>query len=604
MPLDRSTSLARAAKTGASTPVAGPVIVPALAKTPDAARQPGGDEPQRYSFSVMGTTDLHGHIYNWDYRTNAEYADPDDNHVGLAKISTLVSRIRAEKGAENTLLIDAGDILQGTQLAYYYAKVEPITGADGPVHPMAWAMNAIGYDAATLGNHEFNYGIPLLRAFERQCDFPLLGANALDAATARPAFPPYWMTTLPTPGGRGVRVAVLGLTNPGVAIWDRAQVEGAMTFPSLEEEAARYVPRLRSLGADVVIVSAHSGTSGTSSYGDRLPHVENVAALVAERVPDIDAILVGHAHLEVEEHRVTNEQTGREVVLSEPLYWGQRLTLFDFAMVFERGRWTVESVSARLLKSRDVPEDPGITGPLAEQHRKVVDYGNQVIGTAIEGMTASEAQYKDTPIMGFINHVQTETVQRALAGTAHEALPILAQAACFSRSAAIPVGDVTIRDIAGMYVFENTLEARLITGAQLKDFLEQSARFFVQTPPGGEVDPDQLIHADDIPEFNYDVISGVTYDIDIAQPPGSRIANLNRKGEPVADDAEFALAVNSYRASGGGDFPHIADAKQLWSDSQEVRTTIISWVERNGEIDPARFASVGWRLTRDGEPIF
>ena len=146
---------------------------------------------------------------------------------------------------------------------------------------MAQAMNAIGYDAAALGNHEFNYGIPVLRKFEEQCDFPLLGANALDAKTLRPAFPPYSMHRLRTPHGRDVKVAVLGLTNPGIAIWDKANVQGKMTFPGLEEQAAKWVPKLRSMGADVVIVSAHSGSSGTSSYGDQLPYVENAAALVA-----------------------------------------------------------------------------------------------------------------------------------------------------------------------------------------------------------------------------------------------------------------------------------------------------------------------------------
>ena len=149
------------------------------------------------------------------------------------------------------------------------------------------------------GNHEFNYGIPVLRKFEEQCDFPLLGANALDAKTLRPAFPPYCMTRLRTPCGRAVKVAVLGLTNPGIAIWDKANVQGKMTFPGLEEQAAKWVPQLRSMGADVVIVSAHSGVSGTSSYGDQLPYVENAAALVAEQVPGIDAILVGHAHVEM-----------------------------------------------------------------------------------------------------------------------------------------------------------------------------------------------------------------------------------------------------------------------------------------------------------------
>ncbi|MFI0819307.1 bifunctional metallophosphatase/5'-nucleotidase [Streptomyces sp. NPDC021098] len=598
MPLNRRTFLGRTAATSAG------VAIASAATTGAAGAHGGGRGRDRYEFTVMGTTDLHGNVFNWDYFTDAEFDDAAHNDVGLAKISTLVEQVRKEKGRRNALLIDAGDTIQGTQLSYYYAKVDPITGEGGPVHPMAQAMNLIGYDAAALGNHEFNYGIPVLRKFEEQCDFPLLGANALDAASLRPAFPPYWMTRLRTPCGRGVKVAVLGLTNPGIAIWDKANVQGKMTFPGLEEQAAKWVPRLRSMGADVVIVAAHSGSSGTSSYGDQLPYVENAAALVAERVAGIDAILVGHAHVEIAERRVVNKETGREVVLSEPLKWGQRLTCFDIGLEWARGRWRVESVAAKVLNSASVAEDPRIVGLLGDEHRRVVGYVNQVIGTSTAAMTAAEAPYQDAPIIDFINHVQTETVKAALAGTEHAELPVLSQASCFSRTARIPAGEVTIRQVAGLYPFENTLEARVLTGAQLKDYLEFSARYYVQTPAGGEVDPSKLTNAGDTPDYNYDAVSGLTYEIDIAKPVGSRIAALRFDGEPVEASARFVLAVNNYRASGGGNFPHVAAARQVWANSEEIRNTIIAWVKAKGTIDGAGFASVDWKLTRDGTPVF
>ncbi|MEU3303868.1 5'-nucleotidase C-terminal domain-containing protein [Streptomyces sp. NPDC006678] len=597
MPLNRRTFLGRSAAAGAGVAIAGGAAVPAE------AHGRGGRE-RRYSFTVMGTTDLHGNVFNWDYFTDKEFDDKAHNDVGLAKISTLVNQVREDKGRRNTLLIDAGDTIQGTQLSYYYAKVDPITAHRGPVHPMAQAMNAIGYDAAALGNHEFNYGIPVLRKFQEQCDFPLLGANALDAKTLRPAFPPYSMHRLCTPHGRDVKVAVLGLTNPGIAIWDKANVSGKMVFPGLEEQAAKWVPKLRSMGADVVIVSAHSGSSGTSSYGDQLPYVENAAALVAEQVPGIDAILVGHAHTEIAEYVVTNKGTGKPVVLSEPLKWGQRLTLFDFDLVWERGRWTVAKVGAKVLDSNTVAEDPKITGLLSDEHRKVVAYVNQVIGTSTAAMTTAEAPWKDEPIIDLINHVQVETVKAALAGGQYAALPVLSQASCFSRTAAIPAGQVTIRDAAGLYPFENTLEARLMTGAQLKDYLEYSARYYVRTPAGAPVDTAKLTNADGTPDYNYDAVSGLTYEIDIAKPAGSRIVNLSFEGAPLDAAARFVLAVNNYRASGGGAFPHVAKAEQLWANSEEIRNTIIQWVQAKGTVDPAAFASVGWKLTRDGAPVF
>ncbi|MGX1883926.1 bifunctional metallophosphatase/5'-nucleotidase [Streptomyces sp. NPDC055287] len=602
MPLNRRTFLGRSAAAGAGVAVAGGAMA-----APAEAHGQGhrsGRPPKRYSFTVMGTTDLHGNVFNWDYFTDKEFDDKAHNDVGLAKISTLVNQIREEKGRRNTLLIDAGDTIQGTQLSYYYAKVDPITAKHGPVHPMAQSMNAIGYDAAALGNHEFNYGIPVLRKFEEQCDFPLLGANALDAKTLRPAFPPYFMKRLRTPHGRDVRVAVLGLTNPGIAIWDKQNVQGKMTFPGLEEQAAKWVPKLRSMGADVVIVSAHSGSSGTSSYGDQLPYVENAAGLVAEQVPGIDAILVGHAHTEIAEYFVENKETGKKVVLSEPLKWGQRLTLFDFDLVWSKGRWTVEKVGAKVLNSNTVAEDPEITKLLGDEHAKVVAYVNQVIGTSTAAMTTAQAPWQDEPLIDLINHVQAETVKAALAGGAYAALPVLSQASCFSRTAAVPAGKVTIKDAAGLYPFENTLEARLLTGAQLKEYLEFSARYYVQTAAGAPVDTSKLTNAGNTPDYNYDVVSGVTYEIDIAKPAGSRIVNLAFEGRPVEAAAEFVLAVNNYRASGGGAFPHVAGAKQLWANSEEIRNTIITWVKAKGTLDPAEFAVVGWKLTRDGVPVF
>ncbi|MEV4438151.1 5'-nucleotidase C-terminal domain-containing protein [Streptomyces sp. NPDC049577] len=606
MPLDRRNFLGRTAATGAGVALTGAAGAgPAAAAGQD--RGPGADlarDRKRYTLTVMGTTDLHGNVFNWDYFTDAEFDDKAHNDVGLAKISTLVSQVRAEKGRRNTLLIDAGDTIQGTQLSYYYARVDPITAKHGPVHPMARAMNAIGYDAAALGNHEFNYGIPVLRKFEEQCDFPLLGANALDAKTMRPAFRPYVIKRVCTPHGRDVRVAILGLTNPGIAIWDKANVQGKMVFPGLEEQAAKWVPRLRSMGADVVIVAAHSGASGTSSYGDALPYVENAAALVAERVPGIDAILVGHAHTEIPEYRVVNKETGRAVVLSEPLKWGQRLTLFDFELVWGKGSWQVESVSAKVLNSNTVAEDKRITGLLGREHRKVVAYVNQVIGTSSAAMRAEEAPFKDTPIIDFINHVQKETVRAALAGTEFASLPVLSQASCFSRTAAVPAGKVTIREVAGLYPFENTLEARVLTGAQLRAYLEFSARYYVRTPAGGPVDTAKLTNAEGIPDYNYDAVSGLSYEIDIAKEPGSRIAKLSFDGKPLEDSARFVLAVNNYRASGGGGFPHVAQARQVWANSEEIRNTIIAWVKAAGAVDVGSFGSVDWKLTRDGVPVF
>ncbi|WP_225822511.1 bifunctional metallophosphatase/5'-nucleotidase [Streptomyces naphthomycinicus] len=601
MPLNRRKFLKKSAVTGAGVAIAGAAAAPAAEAAE--GRKPG-HPVKRYSLTVMGTTDLHGHVFNWDYFKDAEYADKAGNAMGLARISTLVNQVREEKGHCNTLLLDAGDTIQGTPLAYYYAKVDPITAKGGPVHPMAQAMNAIGYDAAALGNHEFNYGIETLRKFEDQLDFPLLGANAVDAKTLRPAFPPYFMKTFHVPGAKPVKVAVLGLTNPGIAIWDKAYVQGKLAFPGLEEQAAKWVPKLRSMGADVVVVSAHSGASGTSSYGDQVPYVENAAANVAKQVPGIDAILVGHAHVEIPELKVVNERTGKTVVLSEPLCYAERLTLFDIELVFAKGRWEVESVSASLRNSNTVADDPKITKLLHDEHEKVVAYVNQVVGRATVTLTTVDARYKDAPIIDLITEVQEDVVKAALVGTEYASLPVIAQASPFSRTSEIPAGDVTIRDLSSLYVYDNTLVAKLLTGAQVRAYLEYSAEYYVQTAADATVDVEKLTNANNRPDYNYDYVSGLTYDIDIAQPAGSRIKNLAFEGAALDDSRQFVLAVNNYRANGGGAFPHVATAKELWAESTEIRTRISEWVTAKGVLDPKDFASVDWKLVRNGTPVF
>ncbi|MFE2065482.1 bifunctional metallophosphatase/5'-nucleotidase [Streptomyces sp. NPDC059467] len=598
MPLNRRKFLKKSAATGAGVAVAGAAAAPAQA----APRPP--KPAKRYSLTVMGTTDLHGHVFNWDYFKDAEYSDKAGNAMGLARISTLVEQVRKEKGRCNTLLLDAGDTIQGTPLTYYYAKVDPITAKGGPVHPMAQAMNAIGYDAAALGNHEFNYGIETLRKFEDQLRFPLLGANAVDAKTLKPAFPPYFVKQFHVPGAPPVKVAVLGLTNPGIAIWDKAYVQGKLAFPGLEEQAAKWVPKLKALGADVVVVSAHSGSSGTSSYGDQVPYVENAAANVARQVPGIDAILVGHAHVEIPELKVTNEATGRTVVLSEPLCYAERLTLFDIELVFSKGRWEVESVAASLLNSNTVADDPKITRLLQDEHAKVVAYVNQVVGTATDTLTTVDARYKDAPIIDLITKVQEDVVKAALTGTEYAALPVIAQASPFSRTSEIPAGNVTIRDLSSLYVYDNTLVAKLMTGAQIRAYLEYSAEYFVQTAADAAVDVEKLTNANNRPDYNYDYVSGLRYEIDIAQAAGSRIRNLTYDGAALDDAQQFVLAVNNYRANGGGAFPYVASAKELWSESTEIRTRIAEWVTAKGVLDPKDFASVDWKLTRNGTPVF
>lgn len=609
----RATRLGAVALTAALVAVGASPAAAGDGRDPAPGKGSGHGPSHTAELTVMGTTDLHGNVFNWDYFRNAEYDDSAHNDIGLAKLSTLVDQVRADRGEENTLLIDAGDTLQGTSLAYYYAKIEPIT--EGGIHPMAAAMNAMEYDAAALGNHEFNYGIPLLRTFEDQLDFPLLGANAIDDATGEPAFAPYVIEKVyPSGGGKPVKVGILGLTNPGIAIWDKANVEGQMSFPGLVEQAAKYVPEMRRKGADVVLVSAHSGADTSSSYGDALPYPENAATLVAQQVPGIDAILVGHAHQEIAERVVVNQVTGDEVVLSEPLRWGMRLSLFDIDLELERGRWTVKSVDSSVLNANTVPEDPQIVDLLADEHGTVVDYVNSVIGTSTEAMSAATARYEDTAALDFINHVQAQEVKANLTGTDAD-LPVLSIAAPFNKDAAIPAGDVSVRDIAGLYIYDNTLLGVRMTGAQIKEYLEQSAAYFKPVPGPGTYAASAVTNAvtptapNGTPDYNYDVMGGLdaalTYDIDLSQAVGSRVVDLSYDGALVAADQQFVVAVNNYRQSGGGNFPYVKAAPVVYNRQLEIRQLLIDWVSAEQVVDPAVFSATNpdWQLTYAGQPL-
>ena len=556
--------------------------------------------PRTFKLTVLGTSDTHGNVYNWDYYRDAEYDDSAHNDVGVAKLAALVNQIRAERDT-TTLVLDAGDTIQGTPLATYYAKQEPITET-GEKHPMARAMNVLHYDAVTLGNHEFNYGLPLLNLWIRQLGFPALAANAVSVATGRPAFRPYVIKKVSLArNAPTLRVGILGLTNPGVAIWDRANVEGVLRFEDLVATAAKWVPIMRRNGADIVLISAHGGDSGISSYGPELPN-ENPSALIAEQVPGIDAILFGHAHQDVPQRFVTNAQTGRPVLLSEPSRWGQRLTRMDFTISRAKGRWTIDTKASTTLNTNTVSEDPKVLAVVRKQHEKTVAYVNQVVAQSIVELSAAESRYKDTPILDFINQVQTETVTAALAGTEWADLPVLSIAAPFSRTAVFPQGDVKIKDVAGLYIYDNTLEAVVLTGAEVKAYLEYSAKYFRTLPVGAPVDP-ATISDPAVPDYNYDVLSGVDYDIDISRPVGERITRLQIDGADVPADAQFVVAVNNYRRSGGGNFPGIVK-EQVYNAQQEIRQLLIDWAQAKGVIDPADFFVANWQLVREGVPVF
>ena len=257
--------------------------------------------------------------------------------------------------------------------------------------------------------------------------------------------------------------------------------------------------------------------------------------------------------------------------------------------------------------------DPAVLEAVQEQHDTVVGYVNSPIGTSAQALSAARSVVEDVPIIDFVQHVQAEAVKAGLSG-ADAALPVLSIAAPFNRAASFPSGQVTVRDVAGLYIYDNTLLAVKVTGAQVKDYLEYSARYFQPVSGTGPFQMSQVTNAvtatapNGTPDYNFDSVAGLdkplTYDIDLAQPVGSRIRDLAYGGTPVEDGQEFALAVNNYRQSGGGGFPHVSTAPVVYNRQNEIRQLLIDWVTERGALDPADFAETNWRLVRGTEPVF
>ena len=569
------------------------------------AAQPSDDKTAH--ITIMGTSDLHGYVFNWDYFNNAPYSQA----TGVVRTSSLIKQIRADRGRESTLLLDSGDTIQGSLMAHYYAKVEPFT-TTGETLPMAAAMNAMEYDAAVAGNHEFNYGFPVLKAYEKQLNFPLLAANVFESPKPLPngkipnhrdlAFEPYVMKQIKLKGKRPIRVGILGLTTPGSAIWDKDKITGIVEFGGGLEAAQKWVPFLRKKGADLVVVIMHSGTSSGSSYGDQLPYPENFATTVAEQVPGIDAIIPGHSHSTIDERFVTNLQTGEQVLMSQPGSWGRDLSVLDFDL--ERsgdGSWNVTSKRADALSAGTVADDPEIVALLGAKHNRVVEYANSPIGTSTERMATATGRHRDVPAVDFVNYVQAETVKAALAGTPDGALPVVSSVGLFSTSSVIPQGEVTVRNVASLYIYDNTLLAVRLTGAQIKDYLERSVQWFRTVGSTGPFTTNQVSGIG--PSYNYDAVRGVSYDVELSVAPGNRIRNLSYAGAPIDPNAKFVFVLNNYRQNGGGDFPHVAAAPIVYDQALDIRQLLVDWVSSHPGIDPAGFASVDWKLVWNGSPV-
>lgn len=521
--------------------------------------------PVEATVVLMGTTDVHGWLLPYDYFTGLETAH------GLARLAPIIDSIRAAHPGR-TALVDSGDLLQGNPLAFVHSALPA-----GERHPIVRAMDLLEYDGAALGNHEFNFGIEQLDRAISGARTPFLSANIFRHGTVDHAYRPYVIVER-TIGGRPLRIGITAATPPGVHVWDRGHVEGRLEFRDIVRSLRPVVGEMRARGADLVVVAAHSGLDGTSydTVATGLA-AENVIGRLPLEVPGIDVIFMGHTHREVADATIGN------TLVLQARNWAQSLAVAEIELVAGvGGAWRVESARGRIVRPDPGRQSARLAGMLTEAHRRTIDYVQRPIGTSAARWTAEDARVRATPIINLVNEVQ-----RRVAGTD------LAATSAFNLSAAIPEGPVTVADIARLYIYDNnTLKAVRISGEQLRAYLEKSAEYYLPCPA---LQCERVTNPD-IPGYNFDIVSGVEYTLDISRPVGQRVVKLERRGRPVRPTDSFTLALNNYRQGGGGGFTMLSQAPVVYDRDESIRELLIREIERMGEISPEDFGHRTWEI--------
>jgi len=574
---------------------------------PLAQSSPG--QNSQYGLRILATSDIHGAILPYDYATGLTSA-----RFGLARTASLIAAARRES-RHPCLLVDNGDFLQGTPLS----DLHDVAG-DGGQHPVIAAMNRLGYDAVNLGNHEFNFGLPALRAALAQAGFPVICANAL---TRRGRSVAEDLTLMPpsriaerefedeTGARHRLRIGLLGLLPPQIIAWDRFHLGREIGVRDMVETAAARVPMLRAQGADLVVLLAHTGVErGPGDAGS-----EN-AALALARVPGVNVIVAGHSH-EVFPDRDAPGAAGdgpdhREgtffgVPAVMPGFRGSHLGVIDLALSHGPSGWRiaghraeVRSVAAASDLCETAPH-PAVVAAVRASHAATLSHMQRPIGRTAQPIHSYLSQFRcDLPVR-LVAEAQRVAVARALTGGPLGGLPVLSATAPFHTGGRagpeaytdIPAGPLTLRSATDLQPFPNTLCALWLTGAELRDWLERAVSCFHRIRPDV---PDQQLWDTRFPGHAADSVTGLSYRIDLTCPPlyddrgirlgrgdsPGRIRALCHRGRPVAPEARFVMAVNSYRACGGGPYPALSEDRLVYSSRTPVRDVLAEFIRDGG----------------------
>lgn len=602
------------------------------------AEKASADPAATIDLRLMSTTDLHTNVTGWDYFKNAPSAI-----VGLDRTATLVNQARSEQ--PNNLLLDNGDMIQGTPLGTYVAKESELMDSPDMLHPMIAAMNIMKYDAAVLGNHEFNYGLEFLdRAINGSgelntgANFDFLGANIYEPDGETNYFKPYIIIDKVVTDSQGVertiKVGLLGLVTPQIMEWDKVHLEGKVITKDITETAAKFVPIMKDKGAEVIVAMAHSGFDVNAKLGDGSENAINALS----KVPGIDAITFSHTHkafptgnnstLDALFKDPTGEPYNNSVSVVNNVYGhingtpavqagygGRYLGLIDLKIVQDGQGWKVDKENSKAITRSiaDIEVDPQVNAAVQAAHEATIAYTGKKLGETTAPMNSYFAMVQDDPTVQIVTQAQKWYVENYINMNLpqYKDMPILSVGAPFKAGrnnpaeyTSIATGDLTIRSASDLYLYDNTLKAIKVKGSTVQEWLEMSAGAFNTISPTLTT-PQSLLNTS-FEVFNFDVIDGIKYKIDVTKEPkydtkgilknpnSSRVTEVTYNGQPLEMDMDFIVVTNNYRASGGGNFPGVKGSELIVDSQEENRQVLMDYITEMGTINPA--ADGNWSL--------
>ncbi len=570
---------------------------------------------------IMETTDLHSNMMDFDY-----YKDKPTDKFGLVRTASLIHAARDE--VTNSVLVDNGDVIQGSPLGDYMAA----KGLQkGDVHPVYKAMNTLDYAVGNLGNHEFNYGLDYLKKALAGAKFPYVNANIIDDKTGKPLFTPFLITDNPVKDRDGkthnLRIGYIGFVPPQIMVWDKANLQGKVTVADITETAKKWVPEMRKQGADIIVAIPHSGLSG-----DPYKTMAENSVYYLSQVKGIDAIMFGHAHAVFPSEEFASikgadikQGTLNGVPAVMPGMWGDHLGVVDMVLNNNDGKWQVETARAearpiydKASKKSLAAEDQDLVKVLADDHKATREFVSKPVGKSNDNMYSYLSLVQDDPTVQIVNNAQKAYTEHFIQGDPDLAnLPVLSAAAPFkvggrkndpASFVEVEKGDLTFRNASDLYLYPNTLVVMKVSGQEVKDWLECSAGQFNQIDVHSSK-PQSLINWDGFRTYNFDVIDGVNYQIDVTQPArfdgectlinkdAERIKNLTFNGKPIDLKATFLVATNNYRAY-GGKFAGTGDKHIAFASPDENRSVVAAYIsaetQKSGAVTPT--ADNNWKL--------